>query len=216
MVLQWMCWIIWMAMKRALSPLPSRLTEKMPTAISNRKGVLNWSVSHTFNAAERDRHHLYPVMLCRILKTSISRSGMKICESIRIVPAVPVASISTRPLPRSVSPHLPTNIVVQCQNERSQHEQRDKAMQMLKSKVVSAAAGECRSFPVSAVKSREIGWGNQIRSYVMQPYTMVKTTERMQETGNVDSVMDGGIDLFINAYLKWITLGESSGEAMPD
>ena len=89
--------------------------------------------------------------------------------------------------------HLPTNIVVQCQNERSQHMNKDKEV-------------------------KEIGWGNQIRSYVMQPYTMVKDHRTNAETGNVDSVMDGGIDLFINAYLKWITLGESSGEAgdMPD
>lgn len=54
----------------------------------------------------------------------------------------------------------------------------------------------------------EIGWGNQIRSYVMQPYTMVKDTRTGAETGNVDAVLDGDIDKFINAYLKWISLGD--------
>ena len=58
----------------------------------------------------------------------------------------------------------------------------------------------------------EIGWGNQIRSYVMQPYTMVKDHRTNAETGNVDAVMDGGIDLFINAYLKWIALGTGAKE----
>ena len=115
--------------------------------------------------------------------------------------------------------HLPTNIVVQCQNERSQHMNKDKAMQMLKAKLYLLQQQE-NAEKLSGIRGevKEIGWGNQIRSYVMQPYTMVKDHRTNAETGNVDSVMDGGIDLFINAYLKWITLGESSGEAgdMPD
>ena len=115
--------------------------------------------------------------------------------------------------------HLPTNIVVQCQNERSQHMNKDKAMQMLKAKLYLLQQQE-NAEKLSGIRGevKEIGWGNQIRSYVMQPYTMVKDHRTNAETGNVDSVMDGGIDLFINAYQKWITLGESSGEAgdMPD
>ena len=110
--------------------------------------------------------------------------------------------------------HLPTNIVVQCQNERSQHMNKDKAMQMLKAKLYLLQQQE-NAEKLSGIRGdvKEIGWGNQIRSYVMQPYTMVKDHRTNAETGNVDSVMDGSIDLFINAYLKWITLGESSGEA---
>ena len=110
--------------------------------------------------------------------------------------------------------HLPTNIVVQCQNERSQHMNKDTAMQMLKAKLYLLQQQE-NAEKLSGIRGevKEIGWGNQIRSYVMQPYTMVKDHRTNAETGNVDSVMDGSIDLFINAYLKWITLGESSGEA---
>ena len=108
--------------------------------------------------------------------------------------------------------HLPTGIVVQCQNERSQHQNKDKAMQMLKAKLyllkeqenAEKAAGICGEVT-------EIGWGNQIRSYVMQPYTMVKDHRTGVETGNVDSVMDGKIDLFINGYLKWLSLGCPKG-----
>ena len=104
--------------------------------------------------------------------------------------------------------HFPTGIVVQCQNERSQHMNKDKAMQMLKAKLYMLKQQENKE-KESDIRGevKEIGWGNQIRSYVFQPYTMVKDHRTNAETGNVDSVMDGNIDLFINAYLKWITLG---------
>ena len=107
--------------------------------------------------------------------------------------------------------HLPTGIVVQCQNERSQHMNKDKAMQMLKAKLYLLKQQEAEE-KLSGIRGEvtEIGWGNQIRSYVMQPYTMVKDHRTNEETGNVDAVMDGGIDLFINAYLKWIALSKKA------
>ena len=109
--------------------------------------------------------------------------------------------------------HLPTGIVVQCQNERSQHQNKDKAMQMLKAKLYLLKQQE-NAEKASGIRGevKEIGWGNQIRSYVMQPYTMVKDHRTNAETGNVDSVMDGNIDLFINAYLKWISVGGTTEE----
>lgn len=100
--------------------------------------------------------------------------------------------------------HFPTGIVVQCQNERSQHMNKDKAMQMLKAKLYLLAKEENQKKEDSIRgEQTEIGWGNQIRSYVMQPYTMVKDHRTNCETGNVSSVLDGGIDIFINAFLKW-------------
>ncbi len=101
--------------------------------------------------------------------------------------------------------HFPTGIVVQCQNERSQHMNKDKAMQMLKAKLFLLKQQENQE-KESDIRGevKEIGWGNQIRSYVMQPYTMVKDHRTGEESGNVTSVMDGGLDPFINAYLKWI------------
>ena len=103
--------------------------------------------------------------------------------------------------------HFPTGIVVQCQNERSQHMNKDKAMQMLKAKLYLLKQQEAEE-KLSGIRGEvtDIGWGNQIRSYVMQPYTMVKDHRTSEETGNVDAVLDGGIDIFINAYLKWIAL----------
>ncbi len=99
--------------------------------------------------------------------------------------------------------HLPTGIVVQCQNERSQHQNKDKAMQMLKAKLLLLREQENMA-KESDIRGevKEIGWGNQIRSYVLQPYTMVKDHRTNEESGNVDAVLDGSIDPFINAYLK--------------
>lgn len=105
--------------------------------------------------------------------------------------------------------HLPTGIVVQCQNERSQHMNKDKAMQMLKAKLYLLKQQE-NAEKLSDIRGEvtEIGWGNQIRSYVMQPYTMVKDHRTSEESGNVDAVMDGSIDQFITAYLKWLALSK--------
>ncbi len=104
--------------------------------------------------------------------------------------------------------HYPTGIVVQCQNERSQHMNKDKAMQMLKAKLyLLKEEEEAKKQAGIRGEVSEIGWGNQIRSYVMQPYTMVKDLRTSEETGNVDAVMDGALDQFMNAYLKWMSLG---------
>ena len=104
--------------------------------------------------------------------------------------------------------HFPTGIVVQCQNERSQFQNKDKAMQMLKAKLYLLKQEE-QMAKAAGIRGEvtEIGWGNQIRSYVMQPYTMVKDRRTGVESGNVDNVMDGDIDIFINGYLKWLSLG---------
>ncbi len=101
--------------------------------------------------------------------------------------------------------HFPTGIVVTCQNERSQFQNKDKAMQMLKAKLYMLKQEE-NAEKLSDIRGdvKEIGWGNQIRSYVMQPYTMVKDHRTEEESGNVNAVMDGAIDPFINAYLRWI------------
>ena len=110
--------------------------------------------------------------------------------------------------------HFPTGIVVTCQNERSQHMNKDKAMQMLKAKLYLLKQQE-NADKAADIRGEvtEIGWGNQIRSYVMQPYTMVKDHRTGVETGNVDAVMDGSIDLFINGYLKWLSLGRPDVKA---
>lgn len=100
--------------------------------------------------------------------------------------------------------HIPTGTVVQCQNERSQFQNKDKAMQMLKAKLYIIKQ-EANVEKLSDIRGevKEIGWGNQIRSYVLQPYTMVKDHRTDVETGNANAVLDGALDELISGYLKW-------------
>ncbi|MBU3937587.1 MAG: peptide chain release factor 2, partial [Proteobacteria bacterium] len=100
--------------------------------------------------------------------------------------------------------HLPTGIVVQCQNERSQHRNKDTAMKMLKARLYEKEreAQKEQHQEISGEK-KEIAWGSQIRSYVMQPYRLIKDHRTNFEVGNVDSTLDGNLDPFIKAYLLW-------------
>ena len=105
--------------------------------------------------------------------------------------------------------HFPSGIVVTCQNERSQLQNKDKAMQMLKQKLFMLKEQE------NAEKEAEIrgevmenGFGSQIRSYVLQPYTMVKDLRTGEESGNAQKVLDGDLDQFLRAYLRWLSLGK--------
>ncbi|MFA6618415.1 MAG: peptide chain release factor 2 [Candidatus Neomarinimicrobiota bacterium] len=100
--------------------------------------------------------------------------------------------------------HIPTNIVVSCQNERSQHKNKESAMKVLKSRLYEQELEKQRAEKAELDKAKtDIGWGSQIRSYVFQPYTLVKDTRTAHETGNLQNVMDGDIDGFIQAFLKW-------------
>lgn len=103
--------------------------------------------------------------------------------------------------------HIPTGIVVSCQVERSQHQNREVAMKMLKSKLVEIKEREHLD-KIEDIKGdqKEIGWGSQIRSYVFMPYTMAKDHRTGFEVGNINAVMDGELDGFINAYLKMQSL----------
>ena len=109
--------------------------------------------------------------------------------------------------------HIPTGIVVACQNERSQFQNRDKAMKMLKSKLLEIKEREHLE-KIEDIKGvqKEIAWGSQIRSYVFMPYTLVKDHRTGFESGNINAVMDGDLDGFINAYLKASSKGELNTE----
>ena len=104
--------------------------------------------------------------------------------------------------------HLPTGIVVACQTERSQFQNKDYAMRMLRSKLVEMKLQQ-HAEKISDIKGvqQKIEWGSQIRSYVFMPYTLVKDNRTGFENGNVDAVMDGDLDGFINAYLKCLATG---------
>lgn len=100
--------------------------------------------------------------------------------------------------------HLETGIVVQCQNERSQHKNKATALKVLKSRLYEHYQEEQeKENEKHAQEKKDISWGNQIRSYVFHPYNMVKDHRTKFETGNVQAVMDGGLDGFIESYLRW-------------
>lgn len=105
--------------------------------------------------------------------------------------------------------HIPTGTVVTCQNERSQFQNKDKAMQMLKAKLYLLKQ-EANVEKLSDIRGeiKENGFGSQIRSYVLQPYKMVKDLRTGVETGNADAVLDGALDPFMNGYLKWLSIGQ--------
>ncbi len=99
--------------------------------------------------------------------------------------------------------HLPTGIVAQCQNERSQHRNKDTALKILRARIYEYRRKERRGIREELeAEKKGIAWGNQIRSYVFQPYQLVKDHRTSAEVGNVGAVMDGEIDLFIKAYLR--------------
>ncbi len=105
--------------------------------------------------------------------------------------------------------HLPTGIVCACQEERSQFMNKEKAMQMLKAKLYMLKE-QAHAEKLSDIRGdiKDIAWGSQIRSYVLQPYTMVKDVRTGEETGNAQAVLDGDIDNFISAYLRWLQMGK--------
>ena len=104
--------------------------------------------------------------------------------------------------------HIPTGIVVACQEERSQLQNRNKAIQMLKARLYLKEKEEQEAM-LAGIRGevKDNGWGSQIRSYVLQPYRMVKDLRSGEQTSNTDAVLDGDIDRFITAYLKWMQLG---------
>lgn len=114
--------------------------------------------------------------------------------------------------------HLPTNIVVTCQNDRSQHKNKATAMKVLKSRLYEKMQDEKRAEMERFYGAKgEIAWGNQIRSYVFQPYQMVKDLRTGHETGNIQAVMDGELDPFVNAWLRaGCPIGRKSGTSDDD
>jgi len=107
--------------------------------------------------------------------------------------------------------HLPTGIVVQCQNERSQHKNRALAMAILRSRLYEMEKKKREERIKKLHEKKEIGWGNQIRSYILHPYKLVKDHRTKMEVQDVDSVLSGEVDPFIKAYLLRLTFGDKKG-----
>jgi len=100
--------------------------------------------------------------------------------------------------------HIPTGIITSCQNERSQHMNKEVALKVLRSKLYEKAVQEREKELVTVVGvKKESSWGSQIRSYVLHPYTLVKDHRTGAETGNIQAVLDGDIDDFIMSWLRW-------------
>jgi peptide chain release factor 2 len=100
--------------------------------------------------------------------------------------------------------HQPTGVVVQCQNQRSQHKNKEMAMKILKSKLIELKEeAQAEKIDELSGEHKEIAWGSQIRSYVFHPYNMIKDHRTNFEEGNIDKVMDGYLDEFIEEYLKY-------------
>ncbi len=100
--------------------------------------------------------------------------------------------------------HFPTGIVVQCQNERSQIQNKENCFKMLRSRLYDYYSAKlAEEHAADAIEKKDISWGSQIRSYVFQPYTMVKDARTGEQTGNIQAVMDGDLDNFIESYLRW-------------
>ncbi|RKX50643.1 MAG: peptide chain release factor 2, partial [Thermotogae bacterium] len=109
--------------------------------------------------------------------------------------------------------HLPTGIVVTCQNERSQHQNKATAMKILKAKLFELELEKKRKKKMKLLgEQKEIAWGSQIRSYVFQPYTMVKDHRTLHETGDIQAVMDGELDTFIEKELLFFAAVEKSDD----
>ncbi len=109
--------------------------------------------------------------------------------------------------------HLPTGTVVTCQSERSQHKNRDKAMKVLRSRLYELELEKKRAEQAEIESSKqEIGWGAQIRSYVLHPYKMVKDHRTKLDVGNAEKVLDGDLDQFMDAYLRWVVMGKLAKE----
>ncbi|HBP12298.1 MAG TPA: peptide chain release factor 2, partial [Nitrospina sp.] len=109
--------------------------------------------------------------------------------------------------------HVPTGIVVQCQNERSQHKNKNSAMKVLKSRLYELEQEKQGEEKKEMEKQkRKIEWGSQIRSYVLHPYQLVKDLRTNVESGNVDAILDGDLQAFIQAFLRFDKTGEEAGK----